>query len=377
MKIGNIYMTLFLALSLLSACHNDGEPFAETSQEVSLVLMSVPSLKAAGDPDDLPAEYAVKDLSVFLATPGSNTVLNSFIHTGFSPSGDNCTLVNLPLDPATAAFRDIYVVANCSDVTSLNAVTTVSDIKALATPQGPLTTAIILNSGLPMYGQAANVNLGGTSAASPANITLTRACAKLRVTMENVTDTSNAFIVENAAPSTLYAPGTPLRFGTLDLITYPQITLDSISPGMYQSIIYIYESLQSPCLRILTSIKGISREYVANSNFPLPVRGYLYDIRIQILPAGLSGAMELHTRNIDGSHRILTYKITDYGENLPDKKDLSSKRVPDQDYQKEKLKNGIKRWNYLKKDKNGRVQTTGQRSKPRAYYPPVRLSPAR
>ncbi|MBF0647969.1 DUF4906 domain-containing protein [Dysgonomonas sp. GY75] len=299
MKTGILYQALSLAFLLLSACHDGDQPFTGPPREVSLVLTAAPSLKAAGGPDDLPAEYAVKDLSVFLAAPGGTAVLNSFIHTGFSPSGDHCTLVSLPLDPAAAAFRDIYVVANCGDIASLNAVTSVGDIKALATPQGPLTTAVMLSSGLPMYGQAATINLGGTSPASPAGIALTRACAKLRVTLENAgAGADNAFIVENAAPCTLYAPGNPLTFGAPDLIAYPQVALDPVSTGEYEGITYIYESIESPRLRILTSINGTDREYVASSNFPLPVRGYLYDISIRVLPSGLSGAMEVHTSNV-------------------------------------------------------------------------------
>lgn len=316
MKTGYIYMAFSLALFLLTACHNDGEPFRETPREASLVLRPAPSLKAAGDPDDLPAEYAVKDLSVFLVAPGGTTVLNRFIHTGFTPSGDNCTLVSLPLDPTTAAFRDIYVVANCNDIASLNAILSVNDIKALETPQGPLTTAAMLSSGLPMYRQAANINLGGTSAASPAGITLTRACAKLRVTLENAqAGADNTFIVENAAPYTLYAPGSPLTFSPPELVAYPQVALDPVTAGTYQGIIYIYESTQIPRLRILTSIDGTAREYVAGPNFPLPVRGYLYDISIRVLPSGLSATLELHARGMDGSHGILTtYRMTHCGE---------------------------------------------------------------
>ncbi|WP_242053269.1 FimB/Mfa2 family fimbrial subunit [Dysgonomonas sp. GY617] len=139
----------------------------------------------------------------------------------------------------------------------------------------------MLSSGLPMYGQAVNVNLSSTSASTPANITLTRACSKLRVTMENaVAGTGNAFIVENAAPDTSYAPGSSLTFSTSDLITYQQVILDSVSPGVYQGVTYVYESIQSPRLRILTSINEDSREYIASSNFPLPMRGYLYDIHV-------------------------------------------------------------------------------------------------
>jgi hypothetical protein len=310
MKTGNIYFVFSLALLLLPACQNDSEPLVETAREVSLVLTAAPSLKAAGGPDDLPAEYAVKDLSVFLAAPGGTAVLNSFIHTGFSPSGDHCTLVSLPLDPAAAPFRDIYVVANCGDMASLNAVTSVGDIKALATPQGPLTTAVMSASGLPMYGQAANINLGGTSPTSPAGITLTRACAKLRVTLENAgAGADNAFIVEYAAPYTLYAPGNPLTFGAPDLIAYPQAALDPVSTGEYEGITYIYESAQPPRLRILTSMNGAGREYVASSNFPLPVRGYLYDISIRILPSGLSGAMEVHTVNKEQENGWILYNI--------------------------------------------------------------------
>ncbi|GAB6119706.1 hypothetical protein JCM30204_49470 [Dysgonomonas termitidis] len=305
-------MAFTLALFLLTACHNDGEPFQETPREASLVLRPAPGLKAAADPDDLPAEYAVKDLSVFLAAPGGNTVLNRFIHTGFTPSGADCTLVSLPLDPATVAFRDIYVVANCNDIASLNAILSVNDIKALATPQGPLTTAVMLSSGLPMYGQAANINLGGTSAASPAGITLTRACAKLRITLENpAAGADNAFIVENTAPCTLYAPGNPLTFGTPELIAYPQAALDPVTAGTYQGITYVYESAQPPRLRILTSIDGTDREYVAGPNFPLPVRGYLYGISVRVLPSGLPATLELRARGTDGSRSVLTYKMTE------------------------------------------------------------------
>lgn len=315
MKTGYIYMAFTLALLWLTACHNDGESFEQTPLQASLVLTPAPSLKAAGDPDDLPAEYAVKDLSVFLVAPGGNTVLNRFVHTGFTPSGDSCTLVSLPLNPATVAFRDIYVVANCNDIASLNAITVVGDIQALATPQGALTSAVMLSGGLPMYGQAANVNLGGTSAASPAGITLTRACAKLRVTLENAAaGTDNAFIVENAAPYTLYAPGTALPFSPAELITYPQVALDPVSAGTYRGITYIYESMQVPRLKIRTSIDGTAREYVAGPNFPLPVRGYLYDITIRVLPSGLSAAMEIHTGGMHGISGILTYKMTHRAE---------------------------------------------------------------
>ncbi|MFC4675744.1 hypothetical protein ACFO6W_18820, partial [Dysgonomonas termitidis] len=73
----------------------------------------------------------------------------------------------------------------------------------------------------------------------------------------------------------------------------------------------VYESAQPPRLRILTSIDGTAGEYVAGPNFPLPVRGYLYDISVRVLPSGLPATLELRARGTDGSRSVLTYKMTE------------------------------------------------------------------
>ena len=243
MKGIKLYMALSLALILPVACREEGDADFEKEPAVSFMLVPLQHLKAAGGPDDLPEEYAIKDLSIFLAEPGSNDISGSFVHVGFSVEANGCALVSLPVDPSTASYKDVRIIANCGDADALSAVATLDDLKALETLPGPLTTAVMLTSGLPMYGQALKLNLGNSPAANPAVVTLTRACAKLRVSLENAGagTTGNAFTVENAAPYALYVPGSPFRFGLSGLIDYPQVDLEPVAAGQYQGIAYICE----------------------------------------------------------------------------------------------------------------------------------------
>jgi hypothetical protein len=306
-----IYLVLFLvAAAIFTGCEDsDGIP-VEKQTGVYIRFMPQRNTKAANDTDNLPEEYAINDLSIFLTEVGSNTVVNKYVHQSFSPVNDTAKLVALPLDPTTVARKDVYVIANCADITSLNAIQTLDDMKALQTPLATTTAGLATTQGLPMYGQSLNTNLSNTSVGNPALVPLIRACAKLQITLSfpdnSWIGTGNEFMIENAAPYTFYIKNNSFTFNASDLISYPQIAFNQIDVQNYQCIAYVYESSQAPALHVYTTINSTAKEYIVDSNFPLPVRNNFYDIQIQIFPPA----------NANTKSNVLNCKVAIYSDNM-------------------------------------------------------------
>jgi hypothetical protein len=293
-----LFPILLLIGFFTAACDENTVVIPEKQSGVSMLLTTLRSANAVNDPDNLAAEYNIVNLHVFLANPGAATITNKFIDQAFTSANDptilNSQWVNLPLDPSTLTNKDVYVIANCDDLASLNAVQTVSDIQALKTPQATAAAGLTTDRGLPMYGQFLNANLITSTTDNPLTVMLTRACAKMRVTL-TFTDASyvgsnNSFAIENAAAYTYYVKNDTFKIATSNLVNYPQMAFTSNTTQQFQAITYIYESLQLPRLHLYTALNGTPTEYIASANFPLPVRNYLYDIAIQILPPALSTA---------------------------------------------------------------------------------------
>jgi hypothetical protein len=193
----------------------------------------------------------------------------------------------------------------------------VSDIQALQTPQATASAGLTTAGGLPMSGQSLNANLITSTAANPLTVMLTRACAKMRVTL-TFTDVSyvgsnNTFTIENAAAYTYYVKNDTFKIAASNLITYPEIVFTQNTTQQFQAITYVYESLQLPRLHLYTTLNGTVTEFIASANFPLPVRNYLYDIAIQILPppttAGVS-AQPVDSEKPVRSLRPNRFKVT-------------------------------------------------------------------
>jgi hypothetical protein len=290
-----------------AACDENTVVIPEKQSEVSMLLMPLRSANAVNDPDNLAAEYNIVNLHIFLANAGTATITDKFINQAFTSANDptilNSQLVNLPLDPSTLTNKDVYVIANCADVTSLNAVQTVSDIQALQTPQATTADGLTTAGGLPMSGQILNVNLITSTAANPLTVMLTRACAKIRVTLTftgvSYIGSNNEFAIENAAAYTYYVKNDTFKIATSNLVDYPQMEFTENTTQQFQAITYVYESLQLPRLHLYTTLNGTPTEYIASANFPLPVRNYLYDIAIQILPPTPSSSPALRSGNSD------------------------------------------------------------------------------
>ncbi|MCL2561684.1 MAG: DUF4906 domain-containing protein [Rikenellaceae bacterium] len=293
---------LLLALLPMWGCYDDSlrKPDGRESIGVPIVLSTASITTPVGDPDNMPAEYSIVNLSIFFADAGSTTINSVFVHPTFSSIDfstiGNTKLVNLPLTPGALTNQDIYVVANCSDVAAMNAVQTVADIKALQTPAATTATGLTTTAGLPMYGTLPNADLNTSTVSAPLNVLLTRACAKIRVTVTFTgptwVGTNNRVQLQNAAPYTFYVPGNIPALATSALINYPITNLTAQSAQQFSGIVYVYESATAPQLQIYTTVSGTTYNYTASANFPVPVRNYLYDIEIQILPPTRSGLCE-------------------------------------------------------------------------------------
>lgn len=265
--------------------------------QTETVTLLIAPLRATADTDNLPEEYAIKNLSIFLTNAGSNLITDKFVYQSFTSINDtsiyNCKLVNLPLDITTLATKDVYVIANFDNTTAMNAVQTLDDLKALQTP--PVMTQNILTTerGLPMFGSTPDVDFSTATADNPPSVMLIRTCAKIRVTLTfpdpTWLGTNNLFSIENA-PSYTYFIKNDLQLPATDLFDYPQIMFSQNSPQEFVGIAYVYEATTPPQLHIYTTVGGVAKDYLASSHFPLLVRNYLYDIQIQILhPMVISG----------------------------------------------------------------------------------------
>lgn len=291
------YLILFLVALPLICCEDHNNPAGE-QETVYIGFTPAEITRAVTGADDLPEEYEIRNLSIFLADPGSNVIANRFVHQPFS-SVDPATEMNykqvaLPLDPAGIGRKDVYVVANCPDIASLDAVTSLDGLRALQTPEATVTEGLsAATAGLPMYGESPDMNLATTSAGNPALVTLKRTCAKLRITLTFTDDswvgTDNAYSVENVAPYTFYANNTPSSFVPGDMISYPRTAFSSVDAQQFESVAYIYESSLPPYIRIHTNLGGEAKEYFINTGLPVPVRNNLYDIEIQIYPPETTG----------------------------------------------------------------------------------------
>jgi hypothetical protein len=281
MKKSNIFCLILL---IATACTRHDMPDSPTETQ----LLVAPSV-VTGDADNLPEEYAILNMSLFLTDASKEQITDKFVYANYSRLNEatmlNCQLVRLPLDPAKLSRKDIYIIANCDNVDALNAVESLADLEQLYTPRLDHPHILTTARGLPMYGESLNTDLSA-SAENPVAIHLDRACSKLRLKLvfpnEDWTGLRPAFIVENAAAFTSYIPGQEAD-GPEDLYTTAPILFDAVNAQEYTAITYIYASTIAPRIRLQALFFGDQKEYDAESNFPVPQRNYLYDIELQIL----------------------------------------------------------------------------------------------
>lgn len=314
------YILSVTLLLLYSSCSEDTEDYTEnkpSSVSIKLVQQTGFSTKVV-DEDNLLSEQTVKNISVFLTEPSSNVITYKYVYSGFS-SVDDYKLITLPLDPATVLRKDIYIVANYNNVSTLDSVSTLDDLKALTTPAVDKTNNLIPENGFCMYGSTLDFNFNdGTN--SPAIVNLIRSCAKIRINVtfpENPTlSTNNSFLIQNAAKYTYVIGRTKNNLGTADYFTYAApIALVDNGTHVYTQTTYVYEADNVPILYIYTYMNGTSAMQEFSTNLPRPVRNHLFDISIEIYSGDVpSGTKSTNGNNLENSGYIYNSTINAYDE---------------------------------------------------------------
>lgn len=295
------YILSVMLLLLYSSCSEDTDGYSENkpkSVSIKLVQQTGFSTKVV-DEDNLLSEQTVKNLSVFFTEPSSNVIAYKYVYSGFS-SVDDYKLITLPLDPATVLTKDIYIVANYDNVSALNSVSTLDDLKALTTPAVNKTNNLVPENGFCMYGSTLDFNFNdGTN--SPAIVNLIRSCAKIRINVtfpENPTlSTNNSFLIQNAAKYTYVIGRTENNLAAADYFTYAApIALVDNGAHVYTQTTYVYEADNVPKLYIYTYMNGTSTMQEFSTNLPRPIRNHLFDISIEVysgdVPSGTKSANE-------------------------------------------------------------------------------------
>ncbi|MDR0907572.1 MAG: hypothetical protein LBM63_03045 [Rikenellaceae bacterium] len=262
------------------------EPWVEQSVAVDMTLAALGGSEAIYN---LPVEYAILNLSIFVADAGSETFTNKFVYQTFSAntSSDDpsCKRVTFPSTFKPVGAKDVYVIANHDNAASLSAINTVADLRALRTPRLSQGHLIPFERGLPMYGESFGVEF---SEAEPVHIHLTRTCSKIDFNLSfpdpTWVGTNNRAAILEAQSYTYYVPNST-EIPATDLVQYPEVILrPQPDPTKFQATIYIYESrYYLSYISIKTVVAGKNKEYVINSNVPLPVRNHMYTVLVEIL----------------------------------------------------------------------------------------------
>lgn len=212
------YIIWLLSLIFIS-CSSDEDPVNPDSERVELSFQVnsfvKPTLKSSTTESGSVEEQKIDNLYVFLFPTSDSQILKKYYiqsstFTGGSwSSADN--KISLTLTQAEAGNRDVYVVANCSDLkVKLDGITTLEGLKSvLQTNETPWSTnlkAPILMSGSKTHNFNSNYQLSG--------IALVRAIAKIEL---------NVTLAEAHWASLLSDEGKPLykyKFINFDKNTY-------------------------------------------------------------------------------------------------------------------------------------------------------------
>ncbi|MCC8019792.1 MAG: hypothetical protein LIO85_08480 [Rikenellaceae bacterium] len=279
--MGKIAYIIILVL-LVGCTGGTDEPVPGGGVEIRLSLSGFTRTRAV-DADNLESEQTIKNISIFLTQPSSGTITHSFVDVGFS-TVDDYRLVTLPVEASELATRDIYVIANYSG-TDLTAISTVSEMRDLKTPEVDKTNNLDPEDGFCMYGKTLGFDfLSGETA----EVYVRRACAKIRVTMTFPDapglSSSNEFLIANAASYTFVTyEATGLLLTTDDYFNFAaNLPLTDNGDGSYTGIAYIYEASAHPVLYLYTHIGGSAAAQEYSAELPLPERNHLYDCDVRI-----------------------------------------------------------------------------------------------
>jgi len=303
------YIVLVTQLFLYISCSDGNDTYSE-QKSISLKLYQQRGFTTkAIDEDNLAVEQTVKNISVFFTEPSSNTITYKYVNSGFT-SVDDYKLIDIPLEPSVVKSKDIYIVANYKNTTSLDAVSTVEDLKALTTPAVDKTNNLEPQNGFCMYGATFDFDFdNGTNTAAIVN--MERTCAKIRLNVTFPEDpalsTNNSFLIQKAAKYTYVVEKDTVSIPTTDYFTFATpIALTDNGAGAFTNIAYVYEAGLAPRLYIYTHMGNSPTQQEFSTNLPRPVRNYLYDISIDIYEDSST------TKSFDpnGSNKNYSYKTS-------------------------------------------------------------------
>ncbi|MCD7936133.1 MAG: hypothetical protein LUG98_04670 [Tannerellaceae bacterium] len=235
------------------------------------------------DEDNLASEQTIHTISVFLTDPSSDTFTHTYINTGFSTSGDY-KLVSLPEEPADLGTKNIYVVTNYDDAATLEALSTLTDLKNLHTPEVNKSNNLDPLKGFCMYGSTLNFDFtSGTNAL----VEVERTCAKMRINLtfpENPTlSTNNSFLIQHAAGYTYIIENPTAVLPLSDYFNFAaDLPLTDNGEQTYTNIVYVYQAPQPPVITLYTYINNSAEPQSYTADLPIPDRNYLYDIDIRV-----------------------------------------------------------------------------------------------
>lgn len=236
------------------------------------------------DADNLASEQTINNISLFFAEPSTTTFTHTFIHTGFTISGDY-QLITLPLEPTELLTKDIYVIANYDDTGTLETLTSTTQLLDMHTPEVDKTNNLDPSKGFCMYGFLLDADFTDTSQ-SPLTVGLTRACAKYRINLTFPDDpnlsTVNSFLIQQAAKYTYIIDNNTHVLPLTDYFNFAApLPLTNNGADVYTNMVYLYDATAAPAITIYVYLGGSAITQEFTGDLPIPQRNYLYDINIE------------------------------------------------------------------------------------------------
>lgn len=308
------YILLFSLFTFLWGCGNDISSTDPSPKAVSIKIVQRSGFQTKlVDDDNLESEQTIKNINVFFTEPSSDVIVEKYIMAGFSIDGDY-QLISIPIEPEVLQEKDIYIIANYDDADKLEAITTVTEMKALMTPLSDKNNLLAPENGLCMFGTTPNFDFNSGSD-EPAIVTLVRTCTKIRINLvfpENPTlSTNNSFLIVDAAKYTHVIENDKSTIPGDAYFTYAtELPLTNNGLNQYVATTYIYESAKVPVLYIYTHMFDSPATQEYSARLPLPERNFLYNIKIEIYDSSISPTKA--KRSYGYTHKVI---IKVYDEN--------------------------------------------------------------
>ncbi|SHE90880.1 hypothetical protein SAMN05444362_102466 [Dysgonomonas macrotermitis] len=264
------------------------------------------------DEDNLESEQTIKNITILLTDPSSDIITHKYVNAGFSDV-DDYRLVTLPVELSELGRKDIYVITNYGN-SSLQSLTTISDLKEKTTPAVNKTNNLDPEDGLCMFGKTLDFDFNNDTN-SPAIVYAVRTCAKYRITLtfpDNPTlSTNNTFLIANAANYTYIVNNTGNSIPSNAYFNFAAESplLETSNANEYSNIAYVYEADKAPQMHIYTHPNNSTTAEEFFADLPIPRRNYLYDIEVQVLDGG---TRSLSAGSNSKAQFVYNMKVTTY-----------------------------------------------------------------